>query len=64
MLKNPVFAFVDMDPPVQLTSLTTLASFETIFLRILICFPRGEGIAVTEFGLVKAPKMNVNLINQ
>ena len=33
-------------------------------LKILISFPRAEEIAVTEFGLVQSPKMNVNPINQ
>ena len=31
---------------------------------ILMCLPWTEDFAVTEFGLVQSPKMNVNPINQ
>ena len=51
-------AFVNMDPPVHLTSpLSSLSSYHI--------FTMGwREVAVSKFGLVQTPKMSVNLINQ
>ena len=63
VLYKTVFAFVDMDPPVQLT-LRQLYQVLKPFVEDIDIFPTACEMVVTGFGLVQSPKTNVNLIKQ